>query len=289
MERKIFAIEANLPPANNRWTGNRWMITVGPFVLTALFLWAGTTCIQACQARQDDLAPSTEESEAAAEVAGELKRADESSAEQSATIPAPLESYMGRQIAQTMHYSGAEWLIRGEREREERCSLMLANLGLKAGMTVCDMGCGNGFHTLPMAKMLGGTGQIFGVDIQPEMLSQLRDRLEEQGIGNVTPILGSQHDPRLPANAIDLILLVDVYHEFSHPEQMLSAMRRSLKPDGVVVLVEFRAEDPRVPIKPEHKMSKSQIMKELPANGFRLVKEFDGLPWQHMMFFKERR
>ena len=200
-------------------------------------------------------------------------------------IPPPLKIYMGRRIAQTMHYTGAEWLIRDEREREERCSLMLANLGVKPGMTICDMGCGNGYHTLQMAKMTGEQGMVVGVDVQPEMLGFLRERMEKQGIENVIPILGGYHNPHLPPATIDLVLLVDVYHEFSYPQQMLASMRASLKPNGVVVLVEYREEDPKVPIKPLHKMSKAQVNKELLANGFKLVSEFDKLPWQHMMFF----
>ncbi len=201
--------------------------------------------------------------------------------------PASLTEYMGRRIAQTMHYTGAEWLLRDEREREERTSLMLANLGIRPGMVVCDLGCGNGYLTLPLARMVGPQGRVYAVDIQPQMLEMLRARLEKEDIDNVTPILGSVHDPRLPAQAIDLVLMVDVYHEFSHPEHMLAAIHRALAPDGLVVLVEFRAEDPNVPIKPLHKMSKQQINKELTANRFRLHKEFDGLPWQHMMFFRK--
>ena len=210
---------------------------------------------------------------------------DENSAPRS-KVPPGLEFYLGREIAQTMHYAGADWLIRNAREREERCSLMLANLGLKNGMTVCDMGCGNGFHSLKIAEMLGNNGgSVFAVDVQPMMLKLLRDRMEEQGAENVVPILGSFHNPHLPANSVDLILLVDVYHEFSHPVQMLAAMKKSLKKDGLLVLVEFRAEDESVPIKPLHKMSKQQIEKEMTANGLELVKEFDRLPWQHMMFY----
>ena len=204
---------------------------------------------------------------------------------QESSVPDGKEVYMGRRIAQTMHFTGAPWLIRNTREREERCSLMLANLGIKPGMTVCDMGCGNGFHTLKMAKMTGPTGSVLAVDVQPEMLKLLRERSEKEGIENITPILGSFHHPRLPANSVDMILLVDVYHEFSHPVTMLKGMRDSLRPEGVIVLVEFRAEDPKVPIKLLHKMSKEQILKELPANGFKLVKDYDKLPWQHMMFF----
>jgi len=200
-------------------------------------------------------------------------------------MPPALEWYKGRRIARTMHFSGAEWLIRDEREREERCSVMLANLRVEPGMTVCDMGCGNGFYALQLAELVGPRGRIFAVDSQPEMLALLKDRLEGSRLANVTPVLGSADDPRLPRETIDLVLLVDVYHELSHPGQMLRAMRKALKPDGVIVLVEYRAEDASVPIKPLHKMSKVQIMKELSPNGFGLVHTFDGLPWQHMMFF----
>ncbi len=199
--------------------------------------------------------------------------------------PPPLKYYKGRLIAQTMHYTGAPWLIRDNREQEERCTLMLANLGVKRGMTICDMGCGNGFYTSQLAKMVGEEGHVYGVDIQPEMLELLNERADKDGITNVTPVLGTFTNPRLPKGKFDLILCVDVYHEFSHPEHMLAAMRKALAKDGLVVLVEFRAEDPNVPIKPEHKMTKKQILAELPPNGLALVKEFDKLPWQHMMFF----
>jgi ubiquinone/menaquinone biosynthesis C-methylase UbiE len=201
-------------------------------------------------------------------------------------VPPPLTEYKGRFIAQTMHYSGAEWLVRNEREREERCSLMLAKLGVTPGMNVCDMGCGNGFYTVKLAKMTGSKGHVYAVDIQQEMLDKLKQRAKVAKVENYTPILGSTVDPKLPKGKIDLILLVDVYHEFSNPEEMLARMRESLAPNGKIVLVEFRAEDPAVPIKPEHKMSKDQINKELTANGFKLAKEFDKLPWQHMMWFE---
>jgi ubiquinone/menaquinone biosynthesis C-methylase UbiE len=200
-------------------------------------------------------------------------------------LPPPLTEYMGRPVAEPMSYHGAPWLFRTEREQEERASLMLANLDVREGMTVCDLGCGNGFHTIPLAGLVGKQGRVLAVDIQVEMLDLLRENIEQGGHDNITPILGSVHDPRLPAESVDLILLVDVYHEFSYPEQMLSRMRQALKPDGRIALVEFRAEDDDVPIKPEHKMSKEQIMKEFPANGFRLVGEYDRLPWQHLMFF----
>ncbi len=200
-------------------------------------------------------------------------------------VPPALTHYKGREIAQTMHYLGAPWLTREERETEEKCSLMLANCKIKPGMSVCDMGCGNGFYSFRLAEMVGPEGLVYAVDIQPEMLVLLREEMERRGVDNIVPILGSVHNPRLPANQIDAILLADVYHEFSHPVQMLAAMRQSLKPDGFAILLEFRTEDPRVPIKPLHKMSKEQILKEWPTNGFKLLDEFDRLTWQHMMFF----
>ena len=202
-----------------------------------------------------------------------------------AELPPALTHYKGREIAKTMHYKGAPWLIREERQREEDCTTMLGELRLKPGMFVCDMGCGNGFYSLSMAKQIGPDGRVLAVDIQPEMLRLLQARAEEADVSNIEPILGSLIDPKLPKAGVDLILCVDVYHEFSHPEHMLAAMRSALKPNGVVVLVEFRSEDPDVPIKQLHKMSKAQILKELLPNGFKLVREFDDLPWQHMMFF----
>jgi ubiquinone/menaquinone biosynthesis C-methylase UbiE len=215
--------------------------------------------------------------------AGRLRAADDA-----AKGPPALTEYKGRRIAQTMHWLGAEWLSRDEREREERCSLMLATLDVKPGMTVCDMGCGNGFYTVQLARLVGPKGKVYAVDIQPEMLKFLGERAKKAKVTNrIEPVLGELWDPKLPEGKIDLILLVDVYHEFSHPEHMLEAMRKSLAPGGRVVLVEYRGEDPEVPIKPEHKMTKEQIKKELLPNGFKLVKEFDKLPWQHMMWFEK--
>lgn len=201
------------------------------------------------------------------------------------TTQEPLSQYMGRTIAPTMDASHAAWLTRATRQQEEDCRCMLQNLGVCAGMTVCDMGCGNGFYTLQLAKLVGREGRVLAVDIQQEMLRLLQARAAEDSLTNIELILGTPIDPKLPRAAIDLILCVDVYHEFTDPEAMLVAMRRSLRVNGQIVLVEFRAEDPAVPIKPEHKMSKAQVNKELTHNGFRLVREFDVLPWQHMMFF----
>jgi ubiquinone/menaquinone biosynthesis C-methylase UbiE len=202
------------------------------------------------------------------------------------TAPPALKEYKGRRIATTMHWKGADWLIRKKREREEASSLMLKQLNLKPGQVVCDLGCGNGYHTLRMARQVAPGGKVYAVDIQQEMLDLLAQRTERQDIYNIEPVLGSATSPQLPHNAMDLILLVDVYHEFSHPEHMLREIRSSLKPAGRLVLVEYRAEDSEVPIKKDHKMSKAQILKELKPNGFVLVREFDELPWQHMMFFE---
>lgn len=199
--------------------------------------------------------------------------------------PPALTEYMGRQIAQTMHWRGADWLTRRKREAEEGTALMRQELRVKPGMVVCDLGCGNGYHTLPLAEMVGEKGKVYAVDAQPEMIEMLRQRITSQGLKNIEPIQGLFQDPKLPPDSCDMILLVDVYHEFSHPVQMLAAIRAALKEDGLLALVEFRAEDDTVPIKPEHKMSKAQILKEMSANGFALKREFDGLPWQHLMMF----
>lgn len=212
-------------------------------------------------------------------------RAEDGSAE-TTTQPAPLTEYKGRTIAPTMTYHGADWLTRKEREQEEHCKTLLKALNVKPGQAICDMGCGNGFYTLRLAKFVGKKGRVLAVDVQPEMLHLLDLRAKQSRFENIEPIQGTLTDPKLPEGEVDLILLVDVYHEFSHPEQMLRAMRRALKPHGRLVLVEFRLEDPQVPIKLLHKMSKAQIMKELPPNGFKLVEEFEKLPWQHVMFFE---
>ncbi len=199
--------------------------------------------------------------------------------------PAP-RRYLGREIAQTMHYQGAPWLMRESREREEDCQTLLAALKIEPGQTVCDMGCGNGFYTLPLARLVGEQGKVLAVDIQPEMLRLLHERAKDEGIANIELVVGVQTDPRLEPNSLDMILMVDVYHEFSHPRQMLEAMRKALKPNGRIALAEFRLEDRNVPIKRLHKMSKKQILREYEANGFRLVEAFDKLPWQHLMFFE---
>jgi ubiquinone/menaquinone biosynthesis C-methylase UbiE len=193
--------------------------------------------------------------------------------------------YLGRQVAQYMTYHGAGWLIRDERNREEATDRVMEHLELKPGMVLCDLGCGNGYYTLRMARAVAPRGIVFAVDIQPEMLQMLNARMSRLRLDSIKPVLGKIDNPNLPEGEIDLLLMADVYHEFSHPESMLYWIRRSLKPEGVVALLEFREEDDLVPIKPEHKMSKAQIIKEYEMNGLKLVREFNDLPWQHLMFF----
>ncbi|MEZ6087679.1 MAG: class I SAM-dependent methyltransferase [Pirellulaceae bacterium] len=197
----------------------------------------------------------------------------------------PVKQYLGRVIAPTMTFHGASWLIRPDRNKEENTDLVMRQLQLKEGMTACDLGCGNGYYTLRMAERVGATGKILAVDIQPEMLTMLRQRADDAGYENVVPILGAFDNPNLPDGAVDLLIMADVYHEFSHPESMLKAIHKSLSKDGQIALLEYRMEDPTVPIKRLHKMSKTQIMREYSANNFKLVREFNGLPWQHLMFF----
>ena len=201
-------------------------------------------------------------------------------------IPPAATHHMGREIAQTMHYTGAPWLVRESRQREEDCRMLVEALAIKPGQVLCDMGCGNGFYTLELARRVGPRGLVYAVDVQPEMLHMLAERLAREGIRNVRPVLGTPIDPRLPRGSLDLVLCVDVYHEFSHPEAMLGRIRDSLKPDGLLVLAEFRGEDPAVPIKPLHKMTKAQVRAELEPAGYAIEHQFDRLPWQHLLFFR---
>jgi ubiquinone/menaquinone biosynthesis C-methylase UbiE len=205
-----------------------------------------------------------------------------------APIPPAQTHHMGREIAQTMHFTGAPWLVRESRQREEDCRTMLEALGVRPGQTICDMGCGNGFYTLQLARLVGPRGRVYAVDIQPEMLQMLVRNAAAARLANIRPVLGTPIDPRLPKGEIDLMLCVDVYHEFSHPEAMLAKIRESLSPEGRLVLVEFRGEDPAVPIKPLHKMTKAQVRAELEPAGFGVVREFDRLPWQHLIFLGVR-
>lgn len=197
----------------------------------------------------------------------------------------PPTHFEGREIAPPMGYLGASWLTRRERDAEENTSLLHQTLRVQPGQTACDVGAGNGYHTVRLARAVGPTGRVLAVDVEPAMLELLRDLVEKEGLHNVETIEGRPGNPRLPEGACDLILLVDVYHELAWPEPMLAAFRRALSPQGRLALVEFRAEDPEVPIKKLHKMSKAQIEREFSPRGFVLVESFDELPWQHLLFY----
>ncbi|MBL8752808.1 MAG: methyltransferase domain-containing protein, partial [Planctomycetes bacterium] len=199
--------------------------------------------------------------------------------------PAGRTHYLGRAIAQTMHWTGAAWLLRATREDEENGVALHRWLAVQAGQAVCDLGCGNGYHTLPLARAVGPGGRVFGVELQPQYLTMLAQRAEAAGLGNIVGVASTIDDPKLPAASCDLVLMVDVYHELSHPVRVMRRVREALRPGGRVVLVEFRAEDPAVPIKPEHTMTKAQVLREMASHGFRCVAEHDALPWQHAMAF----
>ena len=189
----------------------------------------------------------------------------------------------GRRIAGVMGMSGADWLTRSERESEEQPERALDALNLKPGMVVADIGAGVGYMSLRMAKRVGPTGRVYANDLQPEMLAKLRDNAAKGKINNIVTVLGDIADPKLPPNTMDLVLLVDVYHEFSQPQQMLRKIRETLKADGRLVLLEYRAEDPNVPINPEHKMTVGQVKSELEAEGFVLQPVIETLPRQHIL------
>jgi len=195
--------------------------------------------------------------------------------------------YMGRQIAHVMSHYGIDWLEREEREMEENTSLLLKNLAVKPGMVVADIGAGSGYHSSLLSKMVG-TGKVFAVDVEPEMIAYLNARIKQEKLSRIVPVLSTEQKVSLPENTIDMMLLVDVYHEFSFPYEMALSMRAALKPGGKLVLVEFRAEDPTVPIKTIHKMSEAQAIKEFKAAGFTFDKNIDNLPWQHCMVFTKQ-
>jgi ubiquinone/menaquinone biosynthesis C-methylase UbiE len=191
----------------------------------------------------------------------------------------------GRRIAQVMGSAGADWLERPERSFEEDPDVAIAALDIKPGMTVADVGAGTGYMALRMAKKVGPTGKVYANDLQPEMLAMLRTNATRAKANNVVTVLGSTTDAKLPAKSLDLILLVDVYHEFSEPQKMLRSLRESLKPDGRLVLLEYRKEDPSVPILPEHKMSVKEVRTELEAEALQFVQVIEKLPRQHILIF----
>ena len=196
--------------------------------------------------------------------------------------------YLDREIAHVMGHQGADWLERPEREEEEKPGLLIVALKLKSGDAVADIGAGTGYFSWRLAKAVGQTGVVFGVDIQQEMLDLLAKKMTERKVANVKPILGSISDARLPDHAIDLVLMVDVYHEFSHPFEMMQSICRSLKPGGRVAFVEYRLEDPSVPIKRLHRMSEAQVRKEAELHALEWVETIKVLPRQHIVVFRKK-
>ena len=196
---------------------------------------------------------------------------------------------MGREIAQVMGHLGVEWLDRPEREEEEATSLLLKALDLKPGQKVADIGAGSGYFTFPMAKKVAPTGKVYAVEIQQEMLDIIATRMKERKVSNIALVLGTIKDPKLPPSSIDMMLMVDVYHEFDYPYEMIQSMTRSLKPGGRILFVEYRKEDPNVPIKEVHKMTEAQVKKEMAVHALRWVKTLDILPRQHIIIFEKPR
>jgi ubiquinone/menaquinone biosynthesis C-methylase UbiE len=192
----------------------------------------------------------------------------------------------GRVIAPVMSFEGAEWLERPEREDEEQPSKAIKALGIKHGQVVADVGAGSGYYTIRLAKQVGPNGRVYATDIQPEMIVFLQRRLERERIDNVELVQATETNPRLPEGLFDLILMVDVYHELSQPQEVLRKLRPSLKPDGRLVLIEYRKESAWVPIREEHKMSVKEARMELEAEGYRFDRVIDVLPWQHILVFK---
>jgi ubiquinone/menaquinone biosynthesis C-methylase UbiE len=192
-----------------------------------------------------------------------------------------------RHIAGVMGAGGAGWLVRPEREAEEKPDQALDAIGIQRGSTIADIGAGVGYFTWRLAERTGPTGVVYGEDIQPAMLDMLTKNMAEHHLTNVRATLGTTEDPKLPANSLDLVLLVDVYHEFSEPEKMLDRIREALKPQGRIVFLEYRAEDPQVPILPEHKMTVKQVRAEVEPEGYKFDKTIEVLPQQHIIIFRK--
>lgn len=191
----------------------------------------------------------------------------------------------GRVYALPMGVAGAPWLDRRERELEEDPDLAMRLIRVQRGSTVADLGAGSGYFTVRLARAVGNEGKVYAVDIQPGMLTLLQQAVTRQRLTNVIPVLGAPDDPRLPAESLDLVLMVDVYHELAAPQVTLGHLKRALKPGGRLVLLEYRAEDPDVPILREHKMTKAQVKLEVEHEGFKQQRVYDDLPRQHLIVF----
>ena len=196
--------------------------------------------------------------------------------------------YMGREIAYVMGFQGINWLERSEREIEEDVSTLIKNMKIKTNEIIADIGAGSGYHVFKMAP-LARNGLVYAVDIQPEMLEAIELKKRSKRVSNVETVLGSEKSINLLKNSIDKILLVDVYHEFSYPAEMVESIKSALKPNGQLFLIEYRGEDSSVPIKKIHKMTEKQSIAEMEVAGFRLKENIDNLPWQHCMIFEKNQ
>jgi ubiquinone/menaquinone biosynthesis C-methylase UbiE len=206
-------------------------------------------------------------------------------AQQAVSAPPGVHPVSGRPFAQVMSAAGAAWLDRPERIREEEPDRALDVLKIPPGAIVADVGAGSGYFTSRLSARVGPGGRVYAVDIQAEMLRLVGERIKAEKLTNVTIVQGEVDNPRLPAASLDLELLVDVYHEFSEPQRQLRHLREALKPTGRLVLLEYRKEDPRIPIRPDHKMSVEEAKLEVEAEGFRLSQVDESLPWQHILVF----
>jgi len=195
--------------------------------------------------------------------------------------------FMGREIAHVMGFQGIKWLNRPEREAEENTTKLLLNMAISDGNIIADIGAGSGYHVFKMAPMLG-EGFVFAVDIQDEMLAAIEEQKERGSVKNVKPIKGSEKSVNLPENSVDKVLMVDVYHEFSFPMEMLASIKKALRVDGKIYLIEYRGEDESVPIKKVHKMTEAQAIIEMEAAGMKLQVNIGNLPWQHCMVFVKK-
>ena len=201
------------------------------------------------------------------------------------------KAYMGREIAGVMGWQGASWLERDERQQEERGDVLLRELGLKPGMAVADIGAGTGYYARRMAPLVGSGnsgGVVYATDVQPEMMQMLADGARKAGLTNIKPVLGGLQSVNLPDNSIDLAIMVDVYHELEYPFEVVESLVRALKPGGRIAYVEYRLEDPRVPIKTAHKMSEAQVRKEGAAHALVWERTASTLPWQHVVIFRKK-
>ncbi len=196
--------------------------------------------------------------------------------------------FMGREIAHVMGHQGADWLERPEREAEENTNLMVDSLGIKPGEVIADIGAGTGYISRKLSKKTGDKGIVYAVEIQQEMLDILTNKAVQAGFHNIKPVLGTVTDTKLSAASVDTIVLVDVYHEFDFPFEMTQAMSKALKPGGRIVFVEYRGEDPKVPIKPVHKMTVAQLRKEMALHPLQWKETIEVLPRQHIVIFERK-